>query len=377
MKVLLLAEACAAGVGRHVIDLARGLSASHEVHTLYSPARTDRRFLESIAELRGCAVPMRHGPHPGDLATGATLRRYVHRHGPFNVIHAHSTKAGLLARTVFAGLPGERIYTPHAPLTLNPALNPLLRAAIQSCENILALWTSRIIAVSPEERAHLKKLRIPGRKLAMVPNGIVAAPPLPSKPAGPPLRIGFLGRLAPQKNVCLLLEAFARVRKNHPDPAQLELAIAGDGPLEPALRLQAQALGITSAVRWLGQCDSAVLATFDIFALPSLYEALPYVLLEAMSHGLPVVSTQVGGVSLLLKNHANGFATPVGDVSCFSSALQTLIASQTLRTRMGAASRELAATFTVQRMVAGVTAVYERCLEERFARFAKPLQEES
>ena len=180
MKILLLAEACGAGVGRHVIDLAHGLSAAdHEVHLIYSTLRIDRAFVKGFNSLRAAhagirctAVPMRRGPHPSDLVCGWRLRKYVRRHGPFDAIHAHSTKAGLLARTALAGLPGARIYTPHAPLTMNPDLKQWARSLLARYERSLARFTRSIIAVSPEELSHLQACGIPEEKLVLVPNGI-------------------------------------------------------------------------------------------------------------------------------------------------------------------------------------------------------------
>jgi glycosyltransferase involved in cell wall biosynthesis len=371
LKILLLVEACGAGVGRHTLDLARNLAAAHDVHLVYSPRRADRAFLQGVAGLRAHALPMHRGPHPSDIAAGLRLRRYVRHHGPFDIVHAHSTKAGLLMRTALAGLPGARIYTPHAPLTMDPSLGVLRRTALAACERLLALWTGRIISVSQEEFDHLHRLGVPREKLSLVANGIDGAEASsgPDRHPDRPPCVGFLGRLAPQKNLPMLLAAFARA-----DTAQTAvLAIAGAGPMEAALRAEARRLGIASRVRWLGECDAAVLRTFDVFALPSLYEGLAYVLLESMAAGLPVVATRVGGVSLLVEEGRNGFTVPVNDTEGFALALRRLLEDPDLRRRMGAASRERVGAFTVSRMVAGVLGVYKGCIGRRPVPFRKPL----
>jgi len=183
--------------------------------------------------------------------------------------------------------------------------------------------------------------------------------------------VGFLGRLAPQKNLPMLLAAFAKAVADTGRTAVL--AIAGAGPLENALRAEARRLGIVSRVLWLGECDATVLRTFDVFALPSLYEGLPYVLLESMAAGLPVVSTRVGGVSLLVDDGVNGFTVPVNDTEAFGVALRRLLENPDLRHRMGAASRDRVEAFTVSRMVEGVLNVYRASMGTRLAPFGKPL----
>ncbi|MCU1262032.1 MAG: glycosyl transferase group 1, partial [Bryobacterales bacterium] len=318
---------------------------------MYSPTRADKAFLNGAERLRAHAIPIHHRPHVGDILSGLRLRSYVRRHGPFDAIHAHSTKAGLLARTALAGLPGKLIYTPHAPLTMDPGLKPFSRLVLAAYEKLLARWTDRIVTVSPEEFDHLHRLGIWYEKLSLVPNGIdvIEARRDPNPNPGRPLCVGFMGRLARQKNLPMLLESFARVLVDSPQPAVL--AIAGTGPMEPALRAQATRLGIESSVRWLGECDPSILNSFDVFALPSLYEGLPYVLLESMAAGLPIVSTRVGGTSLSVREGVNGFVVPVNNVKAFANALGQLVRDPELRRAMGAASRERVEAFTISRMV--------------------------
>jgi glycosyltransferase involved in cell wall biosynthesis len=120
---------------------------------------------------------------------------------------------------------------------------------------------------------------------------------------------------------------------------------------EPTQAL-AQRLGLGERVRWLGyQLPGNVLPALDIFALPSKYEALPYVLLEALCAGLPIVSTQIGGVSLGLKHDCNGFIVPTLEVQDFSEALERMLTDKALRQRMGEASLHKAEEFRTDRMV--------------------------
>ena len=121
-------------------------------------------------------------------------------------------------------------------------------------------------------------------------------------PGLPRPRVAYLGRLAPQKDVGTLLQAFARL------PADTQLMLAGDGPDRPALQHRAQRFG--GRVHFTGFVPHvkvpAVLRHVDLLVLPSLYEDLSSALIEAMAAGLPVVATRVGGIADLVRYGVNG-----------------------------------------------------------------------
>ena len=152
------------------------------------------------------------------------------------------------------------------------------------------------------------------------------------------LVVGGLGRLDEVKGFPDLLHAAARLRPEFPG---LVVVIAGDGPLRAALQAEADRLGLGGSVRLLGfQADvQAVLDTLDVFALPSLCEALPYALLEAMATELPAVGSTVGGVPEVIAPGATGLLVPPRDPAALAAALRTLLADADLRSRMGRAGR--------------------------------------
>lgn len=368
LRVLLVTEASAAGVGRHVVDLAEGLlERGHVVHLAYSPARIDRPFEEGLARLEvgtTHAIPMRRGPHPGDLRALRALRRVLREHGPFDVAHAHSTKAGLLVRTL-PSLGGARVaYTPHCIYTMNPDLGRPARAVARAIEVTLARRTDALIAVSPDEGEHVRGLGLRADRVNVVPNGVA---PLESDRGGlrralgfaaDELVVGFVGRLCAQKDPGLLLEAFARLRGDHP---RARLAMVGDGPLRHALHRRGARLELGDRVRWLGaRPAAAVMPAFDVLALPSRYEGLPYVLLEALAAGLPIVATDVGGVRLAVEEGENGYVVPCGVADRFADALASLLADPARRERAGRAARARAPRFSIAEMVARTEAIYRR-----------------
>ena len=136
------------------------------------------------------------------------------------------------------------------------------------------------------------------------------------------LVIGFVGRLVPQKGPELLLRALPLVLHRRP---QVKLLIVGDGPVGPGMRREVEQQGLASRVLLLGdQLAAPLMPAFDIFCLPSRYEGMPYVLLEALAAGLPLVASRVGGVTTCVEEGHNGFVVPVADESRLAEALVLL-----------------------------------------------------
>jgi glycosyltransferase involved in cell wall biosynthesis len=125
------------------------------------------------------------------------------------------------------------------------------------------------------------------------------------------------------------------------------------------LRKLAGDLGLADRVLWLGERDArTVMAGFDVFAISSCKEGLPYVVLEAMSAGLPVVATDTAGVESLVTTGVNGTVVPCGDADAFGEALQGLIADADRRARYGRASLHRVARFSTDAMVEQTLALY-------------------
>ena len=148
-----------------------------------------------------------------------------------------------------------------------------------------------------------------------------------------------VGRLAAEKNVGILLDAFALARRDLGERARL--IIAGDGPAAAALRAAAPA-----SVQFLGFIDRqrdlpALYASADAFLCTSTTETLGLVILEAMASGLPVVAVAAGGIADHLRHHANGLAVTVKPES-IAAAILELVYKPTLRARLGAGAREWA-----------------------------------
>lgn len=142
-------------------------------------------------------------------------------------------------------------------------------------------------------------------------------------------RIVSVGRLMPQKNQIMLLEAFARLRQTYP---QYTLTIYGEGPARPALESCIARLELTDAVELPGSVKDVPerISDAELFVLSSDFEGMPNALIEAMCLGLPVISTKVSGATDLV-NGENGLLTEVGDGEDLYRAMDRMLADAGLR----------------------------------------------
>jgi glycosyltransferase involved in cell wall biosynthesis len=154
-----------------------------------------------------------------------------------------------------------------------------------------------------------------------------------------------VSRLVPIKNVALFVDAIAVARNRRPD---IRAVVVGDGPLEPALRQRASALGIADAIRFAGYVDQQELPHWyraaDLFALSSDFDNSPNVVLEAMASGLPVVATDVGGVSEFVDTPSGGALVPKGDASAMGAEILALVSDGSKRRAAGSFNRLRATT---------------------------------
>jgi glycosyltransferase involved in cell wall biosynthesis len=376
VKILLVLEAALGGAGRHVLDLAEGLIAGgHEVHLVWSPLRADRSFrsrLESLnagtPRLHSQRVAIARAVRVSDVSSYLALSRYVHQNGPFDVIHAHSTKAGFLARLLLNRRNAATIYTSHGLMTLDPTLTGFRRRAVCVLETTLARRSEAVIAVSSSEFHCATESGINSAKLSVIPNGIAPVDTDFYKRQRTQIRatlglsadivcIGFVGRFFWYKQPARLIEAFALLKRRTTNPAYL--VMAGWGSLDSELHRQAVDLGMEKDVRFVGEVDGpGYIPAFDILANSSLFEGMSYVFLEALSSGVPVVTTRVGGTDELISNGVTGYVCDPWEPSAFAEYLKLLVEDPHLRSAMSAAARERAAHYSVDKMVDSVAELY-------------------
>lgn len=313
-------------------------------------------------------VPLRHVRRPlhpaRDLLGLLELVVLMRRASP-DIVHANSSKAGVLGRlaAAVAGVP-IRIFTVHgwAFAASSGAVSVLYRWA----DRLMAPLTTLTICVAERERTSgLAARTCSEERTVVIPNAVdVGAAPLTRHAGDPPLIVA-VGRLAEPKDALTLVRALAAVRER-----PFTALLVGDGPDRPSVEAEVRRLGLQDAVTLTGtRADvPGLLARADVFVLSSRSEGAPLSILEAMAAGLPVVSSRVGGVPELVAEGETGLLVPPGDPAALAAALGRLVADAGLRRRLGVAGRERAERcFDVRRQRRAHLDCYTRELGRRGA----------
>ena len=346
------------GPAQHAIFLTVGLDPARFMTTLITGVgEPDEGDLSAEARARGVepVVIPELGPriHPGrDFLALGKLVRLLRRLRP-DLVHTHTAKAGALGRVAarLAGVP-IIVHTFHGHV-LEGYFSPSLTRLFLQIERALARITDRIITVSPRVRHDLLARGI-GRpeQVEVVPVGLDLARFLggPGSPArlreklaiasDAPL-LGIVGRLVPIKDHPTLFQALALLQADAPSP---HLIVVGDGERREALKRLAQDLGLASRIHFLGWRNDleAILGELDVVICSSKNEGTPVALIEAMAAGVPVLSTDVGGVGDLIVHGENGWLVPSGNPSALARGIRDLLADPERRARPLPAARRLA-----------------------------------
>jgi glycosyltransferase involved in cell wall biosynthesis len=218
-----------------------------------------------------------------------------------------------------------------------------------------------VLALSEEWSRDLSRI-CPDARIQVLPNAVAVPNDIDSGArAEEGDEVLFLGRIGQRKGTFDLLEAFAEIAADHP---KSRLVCAGDGDVE-GLRRRAQELGLQDRVTcpgWLSREETAGrLRSAALFALPSYAEGLPMALLEAMSWGLPVIATPVGGIPQVILTGENGLLVQPGDVRGLSSALSRLLGDRDLRRRLGQQALETIMTsYSLEASLSQLAGIYRR-----------------
>jgi glycosyltransferase involved in cell wall biosynthesis len=295
-----------------------------------------------------------------DLLGLLELVRLMRRLRP-DIVHANSSKAGLLGRcaAALAGVP-VRIFTAHgwAFNAYSGAASALFRWA----DRLMAPLTTVTVCVSENDRREGVKARTCRPASTVVISSAVdpGAPPRRSGDRGVP-RLVMVGRLAPPKDPVTLIRALATL-----PGTPFAALVVGDGPDRAEVEAEVRAAGLDGAVELAGERRDVpeLLADADVLVLASRSEGAPLSILEAMAAGLPVVASAVGGVPELVDDGTTGLLVPPGDPAALADALRRVLTDPALRARMGAAGRErVRARFDIAQLRSAHLELYARELE--------------
>jgi glycosyltransferase involved in cell wall biosynthesis len=203
-------------------------------------------------------------------------------------------------------------------------------------------------------------LHLPPNRLLLLPNPADLPKSIPDRSRRKQLRVLFLGRIGVRKGAFDLIRAFAGLPR---EPRSFcHLTMAGDGDTEE-VRALARELGCLDRVSipgWVGKAEvERLLVESDVLVLPSYAEGMAMALVEAMSWGLSVVTTSVGGAAEFLEQGANCLLVTPGDVCGITAAISALARDSAFRLQLGHAARETISRFSIDSYVCTLTGVYE------------------
>ena len=276
-----------------------------------------------------------------------------------------------LANVAVAKLCGARVaYQVHggaAPESFfaHPLLKGFFRATLRLPDVLVVLGTTQLEAY---------RAFVPGTNIAAIPNGIDFRRPDRSPNANGPLRLLYIGRLAPRKGLGETLAALATARSSG---LAARLVIVGAGPEEPLLRQLVNDYGVQDAVTFAGPAfgeeKKKRLADADVLVLASYAEGLPYALLEAMAAGVVPVVTPVGAMADVVQHGVHGIFVPVGDAGAIAAAIYELSCDREKLARMSAACCErVAARYSAERLAEDFGALYRALVGGSAARADAP-----
>ncbi|WP_117215336.1 glycosyltransferase family 4 protein [Allorhizocola rhizosphaerae] len=337
-RVMLVLASSTGGIGAHVASLAEGLAANGNTVDVAGPAATERQFRFTARGASFYALEIPPNLHPSDMRAVRSLRHLLATVKP-EVVHAHGLRAGLAAT----------LARPACPLVVtwhNAPLRGGLRGRMHTLvERIVGRAAAVTLCASSDLVVRAKAVGAPDVRFAPI-----AAPALrPPKRTRSAMRSALgvtdeqlvavsVGRLHPQKGYDTLVQAAARWRDLH-----VRVFVAGEGP--SYLDLAAQISELRAPVTLLGhRTDVAdLLAAADVALVTSVWEARQLFTQEALSSGLPLIATAVGGIPELVGDAA--VLIPPGDVEALDKAFQGLASDPALRAdlaeRGSARAREL------------------------------------
>lgn len=352
MKILHVCETMMGGVGTHLNELV--------------PLQQDRLGVEKIAFLGPAQdliqvssinfASIHTFDRPSRLAglprmVWAFLR--LAREFRPDVIHVHSTFAGVFIRPLALFFRAPMIYCPHG-WAVDRYRSKNLRRAIAWIERGLAFLTAKIVAVSESEKRCGIEMGLPEAKFVVILNGLRERPPVftPVAWEDDRLKILFVGRLDRQKGIDILLKAVCGQEE------KLCVRVIGDSvadgkPVSFARYPHVMSLG------WKKMPEvAAQMAACDLVVMPSRWEGLPYVALEAMRLGKAIVAANVGGMAEVIEDGKTGLLFPTEDHEALKSLLLSLSVARCAEMGQTSAAR-FKSLFSAQRMCDSILSLYE------------------
>lgn len=304
------------------------------------------------------------------LATHVAIWTLFRRIKP-SILHTYNISAlEYVAAAAIAGVP-VRVHAEHGRDASDPDGS---NWKYNSLRRLLRPFVDRFVPVSDDLKRWFKEtIGVADKKNILINNGVdtqqfsVAKDNIVAEHARHfPTNcfvVGTVGRIQDVKNHAGLIDAFILLRAQLPAQKEfLRLIIIGDGPLLSCLRSKVIDAGIADVV-WLPGARNdiaALMQTFSVFAMTSIAEGTPVVVLEAMASGLPVIATKVGGMPEVIMDNVTGKLVPASDPHAFASVISEYVLAPELVTRHGAAGRQrIESTYSIEAMLDAYTSLYD------------------
>jgi glycosyltransferase involved in cell wall biosynthesis len=354
---LVIGQLSYGGAESQAYELARGLSARHDV-VVYCLSASSEPYGPRLA---AAGIPVRTLPARGPLdVTRVTRLAGCLRRDRIAVAHAFLFNASAYTYLATRVAPAARFVASarNCKLESSAVRRAVMRRAFRSADAVIC--NSRQVASFAEEHYDAR-----GDRVRVVYNGVDATRfGGPRRPhAG--LRVGTIGRIERQKNLGMFLRAAHDVAAVHPEAT---FEVAGAGSLRDTMTAMARELGLAERVRFVGPVADVAgfLAGLDQFWLTSDWEGTPNVVLEAMAAGVPVIATAVGGTPEIVEADRTGILVAAGDVAALVAAAFRLVHDRRAAEQMGERARtEVKERFSIAAMVDATERVYRSVIVGR------------
>lgn len=314
-------------------------------HRVWVSANPGHLLLKKCEEINIETIPILYKGMSRVFSVASLLRKEL-RHRKIDIVHSNANYDRTCSAIAAAFSAVRHVATVHSAHSIQHNPTHWLRNRIGTAHFIAVAEAVKQVLVDED--------KIPPSKITVIPNGVENTSKEFQKEARGKTRallevsdstivVGNVARLVPFKGHRYLLQTIAEVMKTFPD---VLFPIFGDGELEEELTLQANYLGIAQHIRFMGfryNLDEWYPA-FDIYCHSSLElaaEAFPFAILRALANGLPVVSTDVGGIGLMVRDGVSGYLTKPEDPHALAGALLKVLHEESLRHSMGKASFDL------------------------------------
>lgn len=347
------------GASVHLLDLAKGMiNQGHQVHILVGG---EGAFTEELKKNNINFSSLKHLKREialtHDVLGFWEVKKYLKQLKP-DVVHCHSSKAGLLGRLAAKSLNLPVVFTAHG-WAFTEGISPKKQKVYAKIEKFLINFSDHIITVSEFDRIYGFNFGVGSPdKVTTVHNGIPVQDSQTKKvkQGDQPCKVIMVARFDDQKDQMTLIQALGLLKDKN-----WVMEFIGSGPTLERCKQEANKLGLENKIKFLGQQRNVkdFLNNSDIFVLSTNYEGFPLTILEAMRAKLPVIATNVGGNNESIMGEKTGFLTKKNDVQDLSRALSTLIDDKNLAVEMGKQGYERFMTeFTHDLMLKKILKIY-------------------